>query len=256
MAGRKVQKGSEKCAEAVRGGREPVAGPQVPLGVLTVTASSAVQAAPGRERDGTSEGARAGGAGAPPCASPQLISVAGLVEGARKGDAGAWEELVARFGGMIAATGRRFGLGATDVAEVQQTTWLRLVENLDRIEQPERIGGWLATTARRECLRLVQHGAKCKVDAHQMLANMADRDLPEPDARLIAEEREVVVRAALRRLKPRWREFLSLLVSDDQLGYKDISKLLKMPIGSIGPTRARCLEQLRRLVEDEGIGGL
>lgn len=185
--------------------------------------------------------------------SPQSSSVASLVEGARRGDPGAWEELVARFGGMIAATGRRFGLTPADVAEVQQATWLRLVENLHRIEQPERVGGWLATTARRECLHLVGRGKTCRSGADQMLANMPDRHLPEPDARLIGQEQEAVLRAAWSRLKPHWQELLSLLMADDPLGYKDVSKILKMPIGSIGPTRARCLKQLRLLIEEEGL---
>ena len=185
----------------------------------------------------------------------QSMSVAGLVEKARQGDAGGWEELVARFGGMIAATGRRFRLTAPDVAELQQTTWLRLVENLHRIEQPERIGGWLATTARRESLQLLKRASKYHSGADQMLANMPDRHLPEPDARPIAEEREAVVRAAWDRLKPRCQQLLSLLMSDDPMGYKDLSKLLEMPVGSIGPTRARCLEHLRRLVEEEGMLG-
>ena len=176
-----------------------------------------------------------------------------LVEKARDGDGGAWEELVGRFGGMIAATGRRYRLTPSDVAELQQTTWLRLVENLHRIEQPERVGGWLATTARRESLQLLRRAAKYRSGADQLLANMPDRHLPEPDARPIAEERETVLRAAWDRLKPRCQDLLSLLINDDPLGYKDLSQLLQMPVGSIGPTRARCLEHLRRLVEEEGM---
>ena len=196
---------------------------------------------------------------APETAGPgsalRSASVAALVQKARDGHAGAWEELVARFGGMIAATGRRYRLTPADVAELQQTTWLRLVENLHRIEQPERVGGWLATTARRESLQLLRRASKYHGGADQMLANMPDRHLPEPDARPIAEEREVVVRAAWGRLKPRCQELLTLLMTDDPLGYKDLSKLLQMPVGSIGPTRARCLEHLRRLVEEEGMTG-
>ena len=183
-------------------------------------------------------------------------SVADLVEKAREGDGGAWAELVARFGGMIAATGRRYRLPPADVAELQQTTWLRLVENLHRIEQPERVGGWLATTARRESLQLLRRAAKYRSGADQMLANMPDRHLPEPDARPIAEERETVLRAAWDQLKPRCQELLALLITDDPLAYKDLSKLLQMPVGSIGPTRARCLEHLRRLVEEEGMAGI
>lgn len=180
-------------------------------------------------------------------------SVASIVQSAAAGDARAWEELVTRFGGMIAATGRRYRLSAADVAELQQTTWMKLVENLHRIEQPERIGGWLATTARRESLHLLRRSAKYTTGSDQVIANMPDRHLPEPDARPIAEERDAVLHAAWAKLKPRCQELLTLLLADDAMGYKDLSKLLDMPVGSIGPTRMRCLEHLRRLVEDEGV---
>ena len=180
-------------------------------------------------------------------------SVATLVQKAREADAGAWTELVSRFNGMIASTGRRYRLTPSDVAELQQTTWLRLVENLHRIEQPERIGGWLATTARRESLQLLRRASKYHPGADQMLANMPDRHLPEPDDGPIAQERDIVVKAAWGRLKPRCQNLLSLLMSDDPLGYKDLSQLLEMPVGSIGPTRGRCLEHLRRLVEEAGM---
>jgi RNA polymerase sigma factor (sigma-70 family) len=182
--------------------------------------------------------------------------VATLVVEARQGDARAWEGLVTRFGGMIAATGRRYRLSAPDVAELQQTTWLRLVENLHRIEQPERVGGWLATTARRESLQLLKRASKYRSGADEMLANLPDRHLPEPDARPIAHERDVVLRAAWDRLKPRCQRLLALLMTDDPMEYKDLSALLQMPIGSIGPTRQRCLEHLRLLVEEEGMTGI
>jgi RNA polymerase sigma factor (sigma-70 family) len=183
----------------------------------------------------------------------QEISVAALVQLAGEGCSKAWHELVGRFGGMIAATGRRYRLNAADVAELQQITWLRLVENLHKIEQPERLGGWLATTARRESLQLLRRASKYHAGADQMLANMPDHQLPEPDARPIAQEREAVLRTAWDRLTPRCQELLSLLMMDDPLGYKDLSKLLRVPVGSIGPTRGRCLERLRRLAEEEGL---
>jgi RNA polymerase sigma factor (sigma-70 family) len=179
--------------------------------------------------------------------------VPALVEAARDGDPGAWGELVARFDGMIAATGRRYRLTPADVAELQQTTWLRLVENIHRVEQPERVGGWLATTARRESLLLLKRAEKYRSGADQILVNMPDKHLPDPDARSIARERDAVVQAAWEHLKPRCQELLSLLVADDPLGYKHLSDLLQMPIGSIGPTRARCLEHLRRLIEEQGL---
>jgi RNA polymerase sigma factor (sigma-70 family) len=180
-------------------------------------------------------------------------SIPTVVEAAREGNQHAWSELVARFGVMIAATGRRYRLTPADVAELQQTTWLRLVENIHRVEQPDRVGGWLATTARRESLQLLRRASKYHTGADLILANIPDHHLPEPDTRPIAEEREAVLRAAWEQLKPRCQELLSRLVTDDPIGYKDISSLMQMPVGSIGPTRARCLEHLRRLVEDEGV---
>ena len=183
----------------------------------------------------------------------KIPSVGDLALAASSGDQAAWKELIARFGGMIAAVGRRHGLSSADVDELQQTTWLRLVENFDRIEHPERVGGWLATTARRESLQILRRGAKYTSGVDEMLTNMPDHRSPEIDARPLAQEREVVMRAAWGRLKPRCQQLLSLLIVEDTVGYKDLSKLLNMPVGSIGPTRARCLENLRSLLAEEGM---
>jgi RNA polymerase sigma factor (sigma-70 family) len=185
--------------------------------------------------------------------NPASIPVASLVLKAREGDASAWEELVVRFGALIAATGRRYRLSTADAAELQQTTWLRLVENLHRIEQPASVGGWLATTARHESLAILRRSARYRGGSDEMLANMPDVYLPEPDARPIAEEREVVLGAAWERLNPRCQRLLSILVTDEAPGYKEVAQLLDMAIGSIGPTRQRCLQHLRRLVEEEGL---
>ena len=144
----------------------------------------------------------------------QSASVADLVGAAAVGEQRAWNELVSRYSGMIASVGRRHGLSAADVSELQQTTWLRLVENFDRIRQPERIGGWLATTARRESLQLLRRAARYTAGADQMLANMPNIDVPELDAGPLAEERDVVVRKAWGKLKPRCQEMLSLLLRD------------------------------------------
>ena len=109
-----------------------------------------------------------------------------VVEQARGGANAAWETLIERFGGLVAAIARRCRLNDADVAEVCQTTWLRLVENLDRIEQPERIGAWLATTSRRESLRIAtRHTA---VSATDTLYLMADDEADPPDAALLREE--------------------------------------------------------------------
>jgi RNA polymerase sigma factor (sigma-70 family) len=204
--------------------------------------------------DGLGEGNRSSPVSelASPDTRIEMAPVATLVKAALEGDQPAWSELVARFGGMIASTGRRYGLSSADVGELQQTTWLRLVENLHRIEQPERVGGWLATTARRESLHLLKRAAKYTTGADQILANLPDRHAADIAAPPTGEEREALKQAWIG-LKPRCREMLSLLMSDEGVAYKELSKLLRMPVGSIGPTRARCLEHLRRLVAEEGV---
>ncbi|HUI03333.1 MAG TPA: sigma-70 family RNA polymerase sigma factor [Acidimicrobiales bacterium] len=181
-----------------------------------------------------------------------MASVPALVGAALNGEEPAWRELVARFGGMIASVGHRYGLSPADVSELQQTTWLRLVENLHRIEQPERVGGWLATTARRESLQMLRRAAKYTAGADQMLANLPDRSAAEVDERPGHDVQRALL-VAWARLKPRCRELLGLLMSEDETGYRDLATMLRMPVGSIGPTRARCLQHLRRLVAEEGI---
>ncbi len=171
-----------------------------------------------------------------------------LVSQARAGESAAWEHLVQRFGGLVAAIARRCRLSDADVAEVCQTTWLRLVENLDRIEQPERLGAWLATTSRRESLRIASRGTT--VCATDVLHFMADEQADPLDAGLLREEQVGAIRRAAEQLSPRCQHLLGLLMGDDDLPYKVIADQLGMPIGSIGPTRGRCLEHLRQLLAE------
>ena len=140
---------------------------------------------------------------------------------------------------------------ALDHADVAQTTWLRLLEHIDRIEYPARVGSWLAATARHECLRCVA-AKKRVVLAH----DDDDLDLkgamaiePEVDERLLADERTQTVREALARLPMRWQRLLEMLMADPPVPYADISDELGLPVGSIGPTRGRCLDRLRVLLQ-------
>ena len=186
---------------------------------------------------------RAGGRSS--CENADLVQI---VADARAGESAAWETLVERFGGLVAAIARRCRLSDADVAEVCQTTWLRLVENLDRIEQPERLGAWLATTSRRESLRIATRGfTTAPSDAVYLLA---DEDAAPPDAALILDEQVKAIRMAAQQLSPRCQRLLGLLMSDDDLPYKEIAEQLDMPVGSIGPTRGRCLEHLRHILEE------
>jgi RNA polymerase sigma factor (sigma-70 family) len=177
--------------------------------------------------------------------------LAEIVAAAADGDERAWEHLSNRFGNMVLAVARSCRLGDADVGEVFQTTWLRLVESIGRIEQPDRIGAWLATTARRESLRLIRGKARIAFDA-DVFEYLPDPTAPSVDATLLTEERSVAVRAAYAKLPPRCQRLLGLLAGSDPPSYQDVSRILDMPIGSIGPTRGRCLEHLRRILLEAG----
>jgi len=174
--------------------------------------------------------------------------VAELVRRAAAGDHDSWERLVDKFARLIWAITRDFKLGESDAADVAQTTWLRLLEHIDRIEYPERVGSWLAATARNECLRSLA-ARKRVVLAHDeiQLEGVAARQ-PDVDEGLLAAERAQVVREALTQLPRRWQQLLELLISDPPVPYAEISDRLDLPIGSIGPTRRRCLARLQVLL--------
>ncbi|MGH9088731.1 MAG: RNA polymerase sigma factor [Acidimicrobiales bacterium] len=174
-----------------------------------------------------------------------------MVRAATQGDQMAWAVLVRRYGSMVNAIARGCRLNEADVAEVHQVTWLRMVEHIDRLRQPERIGAWLATTAKRESLRLVRARGRLSYD-YDGLLQRPDASTPAPDAGPIGDERATALHRAFALLPPHCRRLLATLAADDGASYKDISVALAMPIGSIGPTRGRCLERLRRILEDIG----
>ncbi len=176
----------------------------------------------------------------------QPQTVAALVHGARRGDQRAWDELVERFLPLVAAVIARHRLRGADAADVNQTVWLRLVEHLDSIREPRALPGWIATTARNECLRGIDR-SKRSVPVDPQGPSCLDRphDECEPVTDLITLERHQALRAALTELSGDRRELLTLLLADPPLSYREISKRLGIPVGSIGPTRARALEQLR-----------
>ena len=180
-----------------------------------------------------------------------IDAVARLVECAAAGDEHAWQGLVDEFSGLVWAVTRAHRLSEADGADVAQTTWLRLVEHLDRLDEPARVGAWLATTTRRECLRVLRRSTR--------LVPHGD-ELPEPtdegpahDAALLIRERDVTLWTAFARLSDRDRALLRMLIADPAPSYEEIGAALGMSIGSIGPTRARALEALRRAVERLGL---
>jgi RNA polymerase sigma factor (sigma-70 family) len=172
-------------------------------------------------------------------------SVGTLVRAAAVGDDDAWTGLVARFAGVIWAVARSHGLSNADAADVSQTTWLKLAEHVHRIREPDRVGAWLTTTARNESIRILRRG-------HRDIPMGAGCDIPMDEdpsdaaKRLLDEERDVSLMKAFEALPSRCKLLLRVLIAAQAPSYAEASVVLEMPIGSIGPTRARCLQHLRR----------
>ena len=183
---------------------------------------------------------------------PEAATTADLMRGVATGDCHAWEELVGRYTGMLYAIARSYGLDAATSGDVVQTTWLRLVEHLGTLRDPGAVGGWLATTARRQCLVLV------RTRPRELLVEQADElyaldNDHSPEGEVEARDRDARVRAAFHRLPVKDRQLLACLMISARCSYADASVRLGMPVGSIGPTRARSLQRLRRELAAVGI---
>lgn len=166
-----------------------------------------------------------------------------LVRAAADGDDAAWAGLVARFGGLVWAVTRSHRLSSADAADVVQCTWLKLVQHLGDLRNPAAVGGWLATTARRESVRVL-HASKQQIPCGDALLERA-ADEPPLDADLLRRERDAVLWQAVERLRPEDQALVHMLAADPPPTYSEIGAALGMPTGSIGPTRARCLQRLR-----------
>jgi len=177
------------------------------------------------------------------------LDIAQLVQRAADGDGWAWRHLVDQYGRLIWAMTRDFKLAEGDASDVVQATWLRLIENIHRLECPERVGSWLAATARHECLRNLSARKKIVLATDDTPLDGVALNEPAIDERLLAEERAQTVREALSRLPRRSQRLLELLMADPPPSYAEISDQLGLPIGSIGPTRGRCLEKLRVMLQ-------
>jgi RNA polymerase sigma factor (sigma-70 family) len=174
--------------------------------------------------------------------------VAAMVRRATDGDRAAWETIVEDFSGLLWSVCRCYGLDHADAAEVVQTTWLRLLENLGRLREPEHLGGWLATTARREALRLHRlQGRELATDDDADFDRDRSVVLVDPSDVVVDSDRDRRLWRAFAELPQRCRRLLRMLVVS-RPPYAEVAAVLDMPIGSIGPTRARCLDRLRRLL--------
>jgi RNA polymerase sigma factor (sigma-70 family) len=171
-------------------------------------------------------------------------TLAELLHTARTGDDRAWERLHERFAPMLRGIARSYRLSASDVDDVVQTTWLQLFNHIDRLRQPAAVAGWLATTARRECLRLLQAPLRERLSDDPDLGEGSD--LADPETELMSSELRVALGRALASLPERHRRLMTMLVAQPAMPYQELSTALSMPVGSIGPIRARSLVRLRR----------
>jgi RNA polymerase sigma factor (sigma-70 family) len=176
--------------------------------------------------------------------------VGDLARRAADGDQQAWDALVTQYSGLLWSVVRRFRLGEQQSADVVQTTWLRLLENIRLIRDPARLPGWLVVTARNLSVEAVRYAGRSRPLDDDYESPITDE---RPEVAVLRFERETLVRQALRRLSERDQELLTLVVASPPIPYEEISVRLGMPVGSIGPTRMRALRRLRAELEHSGV---
>ena len=182
-----------------------------------------------------------------PANSPADSLVRDLVDRARNGDKQAWDALIERYAPLIWSICRRHRLGLADADDVGQSVWLRLIDQLDKVRNPAALPGWLATTTRRECVRVLtaSQGPHATVYALD-IESIPDQRAATAEQKLLAAERHAALREAFSQLPSHGQQLLTLLIADPPLPYADISAQLGIPVGSIGPTRSRYLDKMRR----------
>lgn len=168
-----------------------------------------------------------------------------LLEGSRRGDARAWRQILDRYERLVYSIPLNFGLSHADADDIAQTTFTALVRSLDAVEDEARLGSWLATVARRQTWRLVEQRRRERPEDHAML----DRSSTDDDARASVERLEWM-HQGLVRMDDRCRDLLAALYFDDgEPSYADVAERFGIPVGSIGPTRARCLQKMRTVLD-------
>jgi RNA polymerase sigma factor (sigma-70 family) len=189
-----------------------------------------------------------------PCSapSPAATDIGELLDRAARRDPLAWEEIVRRYSGLVRARVRSLRLQDADAVDAVQLTWLRLAENCDRIEHPDRLGGWLTTTAYRECLRILRPTRQTAQPVDGLADTLTD-PAAGPERTILDTETAEEVRAVVAELPERSRTIIQAMFADETRPYTEISRSTGIPVGSLGPTRARALHQLRRMLAERGL---
>jgi RNA polymerase sigma factor (sigma-70 family) len=187
-----------------------------------------------------------------PASTQTRESTAALLHAANGRQPLAWEELVRRYSRLVRSTVASFRLQEADAEDAVQNTWLRVMERMDTIRDPERLGGWLATTASRECLALLRRGRREVPDDLSGKQLVAAED--GPDVAVVAGEVRRAVGSAVGELTERRQMLIQQLFYQPDCSYAEVSRATGMPQGSIGPTRRRVLRELRGTLEQRGFG--
>jgi RNA polymerase sigma factor (sigma-70 family) len=187
----------------------------------------------------------------PPVATPAAPTVANLVAAAARGEQEAWARLVTRYTPLVVAIINRFQLSRADAADVNQTVWLRVVENLDRLREPAALPMWIAKTTRHECIRQRRSSQRtlpfdplAAAEVRWGVAGLVEG--PTVDDDLLRAERHQALRDGVAQLSPRCQQMLTMMLREPPLSYEEIGEQMGMPLGSVGPTRGRCLDKLRK----------
>ncbi|HET9257366.1 MAG TPA: sigma-70 family RNA polymerase sigma factor [Pseudonocardiaceae bacterium] len=183
--------------------------------------------------------------------SDETSDIATLLRVAMEGDSRAWTEIVLRYGRLVAATVHSFQLQDADALDAIQMTWLRLLTKGRRIQDPDKLTAWLITTARRECLAILRRSKR--VAYREDIADTPADSAGWPEQRFLASEEVSAVRGLVAELPVRGRTVLWALFAEPGRPYSEIAAAIGIPIGSLGPTRARALRQLRQRLCERGL---
>jgi RNA polymerase sigma factor (sigma-70 family) len=176
---------------------------------------------------------------------PTPADPADLLARAVHGDPAAWAAIVEAYAGLVAGAARSVGLGAADTADVAQITWLALLENADRIHNPQRLGSWLVTVAKREALRLRRQAVRHLPVSDDVFFDRAGEPAAGLEALVLRAEQYAILHRAIACLPEAGQRLVRALLTDPDASYAEVAARVGIPPGSVGPTRARCIRRLR-----------